>query len=192
MMLVLGLAVGAHCLTPVDQTAGWKQTTIPPDLPALAAPGDVDQFRAGEPALVLSEPRFEYRSDPHTGRLGLSFDVARGAQHLRVRFAHRLDGMKVDAWTQDSAGRVTPLLDGRRIAGDELQLDWRADTVEVVGVKLHHHLRERPIVEEWRSGQWELVSSQPSGVLSWRHPGGRKIELCDAPKQRLEVRGATP
>lgn len=199
MSALLAVAL-AHCLLPADQTAGWKQTPIPKSAPALAAPADVEQFRTGESALVLDPPRFQHSAEEVFGKLQLTFEVPRGAEHLRVRFRHDLDGMKVDATALDRQGRRMPLMDERRVGGDEVQVDWGPAEVAWVTLRLHHHLRERPVVREWRSGHQEIVSEAPSapaffrqsGMLIWRHPGGRRIELCDVPRQRLELQDWRP
>jgi hypothetical protein len=197
-MSPLPLLLLAQCLTPADQTAGWKHTPIPHGAPALAAPADVEQFRTGEPALVVDrDESFEHTSDKHTGSLDLFFRPPRNSQHLRITFAHRLDGMKVDAAVVDRRGLKMPLLDGHRVGGSELGLDWGHAEVAQVQVTLHHHLREAPVVYGWRAGSWETPSEldgapeafRTPGTLHWRHPGGRTVSLCNAPDRRLEVWG---
>lgn len=199
MSALLAVAL-ASCVAPQDQAAGWKQTPLARGAPALAAPADVEQFRSGERALVLSEPHFQHSAEEVFGTLQLTFEVPRDAEHLRVRFRHPLDGMKVDATALDRQGRRMPLMDQRRIGGDEVQVDWGPAEVAWVTLRLHHHLRERPVVSQWRSGRWEVPSEAASapaffhreGMLIWRHPGGRRIELCEAPKQRLELQDWRP
>jgi hypothetical protein len=197
-MNALMLLLLAHCFVPEDQAAGWKQTPIPANAPALAAPAEIEQFRTGERALVVEEAaHFEHSVVTHVGRAVVSFEVPRGAQHLRVRFAQSLDGMRVDARAVDPRGRVMLILDDRRVASDTVMLDWGPVEMERIEVTLHHHLRPRPVVAQWRAGSWEVVSELPGvpepfrrpGTLSWRHPGGRRVQLCDAPGRRLEVHG---
>lgn len=199
-MSALVLMLLAHCLVPEDQAAGWKQTAIPAKAPALAAPAEVGQFRTGEEALRVEETaRFEHSIDARVGRAVVTFEVPHDAQHLRVRFAQSLGGMKVDARAVDAGGRARLIVDGRRVSGDTLMLDWGPVSAERIEVTLHHHLRQRPVVAYWRAGWWEVISELPGvpeefrrpGTLSWRHPGGRRVQLCDAPGRRLEVRGTS-
>jgi hypothetical protein len=184
------------CVTPVDQTPGWKVAAVTAGAPALAAPEWVEQFRAGEPTLVLDEPAYQHAAKERLGRLELRFFVPEGTRHLRVRFAHRLDGMKVDARLLDDwHSRTMPLADGRRFGGDQVQFDWGPSSAREVEVTLHHHLRSKPVVLEWQSGRLEDVSPAFSmalepGTLAYRHPGEQRIELCNAPGRRLEVERA--
>lgn len=164
-MSALVLMLLAHCLVPEDQAAGWKQTAIPAKAPALAAPAEVGQFRTGEEALRVEETaRFEHSIDARVGRAVVTFEVPHDAQHLRVRFAQSLGGMKVDARAVDAGGRARLIVDGRRVSGDTLMLDWGPVSAERIEVTLHHHLRQRPVVAYWCAGWWEVISELPRGA----------------------------
>ena len=94
-----------------------------------------------------------------------------------------------------SGGRQFPLLKEKRTVEASLALDWNVADVDYIEVTVHHHFRHTPAVQRWRVGRMVMVSMDP-GVpegfraprsLYYRHPGGRLVELCNAPGQRLEL-----
>lgn len=192
--LVMLLAAGSpepSCYVPSDQTAGWKRVVLPEDAPALAAPPDVDQFRSDEPALLFEHNASTYLGafSEHPGRMDYRFQVPRDAHQLVLGFLEDLRGAKVDAMVY-AGGHSFPLLDERRLAGTQLALDWTMEGAELVVVSVHHHLREKPVVREWRVTRRLEPSRDPAmpeafrapRSLYFRHPGGgRRLELCDAP-----------
>ncbi|QSQ19601.1 hypothetical protein JY651_30340 [Pyxidicoccus parkwayensis] len=195
--LWLAMAPAGTCWLPDDQTAGWKRVELPPEAPALAAPEDVDQFRAGEPVRLVESDAKAYvgASSPKPGRMAYTFRFPRGTSRLEVSFLEPLRGAKVDA-TASAEGRTFPLLSERRQSGNTLVLDWNAADVDGVVVEVHHHLRERPVVRAWRTGRsvWpEREDSVPATFkaprsLYFLHPGGgRYVTLCQAPGRMLSL-----
>lgn len=193
-LLLSGVPTGP-CYVPSDQTAGWKRVELPADAPALAAPGGLEQFRAGEPALLSQvDPPSAYQgaSEGRLGRMVYAFQVPRGTVRMEVAFLNSLDGAKVDA-TAYVGGRAYPLLSERRQFGKELVLDWSMVGVDSLIIEVHRHLREKPVVLHWRvERQLVLTQELPadsafkgSRSLYFQHPGGRRIELCDSPGQRM-------
>ena len=183
------------CYVPSDQNAGWKQVVLPDDAPALAAPADLEQFRAGEHAVLREEdPQNVYlgASRQHPGRMAYTFRLPSGTSRVDLDFLDSLEGAKVDA-TVYAGPRAYPLLSERRQSGRQLMLDWGIAGADTLVVEVHHHLREAPVVRHWRvvrevSPSWE--ASLPMGFhaarsLFFLHPGGRRIELCEAPGQQL-------
>ncbi|KFA92686.1 hypothetical protein Q664_13880 [Archangium violaceum Cb vi76] len=75
------------------------------------------------------------------------------------------------------------------LAGTQLALDWAMEGVEQVVISVHHHLREKPVVRTWRVGRLLKPTEDPAMPEAFRaprslyflHPGGRGLELCDAP-----------
>lgn len=197
--LLLWLASGTPgdtCFVPSDQTAGWKRVVLPEEAPALAAPADVDQFRSGEPAFLFEEDASAYlgANEGHPGRTSYDFRVPRDARRLELGFLGDLRGAKVDA-VAHAGGRAFPLLDEKRLAGTQLAVEWRMADVDHVVVSVHHHLREKPVVRTWRVGRL-LKPGEDSAMpeafraprsLYFLHPGGRRLELCDAPGRRLQL-----
>jgi hypothetical protein len=185
------------CYVPSDQTAGWKRVELPQEAPALAAPEDLDQFRAGERALLTEvDPLNTYlgATERRFGRMAYTFRLPRGTSRLVVEFLDPLNGAKVDA-TAYVGPRAYPLLSERRQHHKELMLEWNVEGVDSLVVEVHHHLRERPVVRHWRVGR-EVWPSQEASVpagfqggrsLYFRHPGGRRMELCEAPSQRMQL-----
>jgi hypothetical protein len=197
--LVMVLAAGTPerpCFVPSDQTAGWKRVLLPEGAPALAAPEDVDQFRSGEPALLLQEDASAYlgADRPRPGRMAYTFRVPRDAHRLELGFLEDPRGAKVDAVAY-AGGRAFPLLDEKRHSGARLSLEWTMEGVDRVVVSVHHHLREKPVVHTWRVGRVLKPGEDPSvseafrasRSLYFRHPGGRRLVLCDAPGRRLQL-----
>lgn len=195
-VLLAGSPVGP-CYIPSDQTAGWKRVELPTEAPALAAPPELEQFRAGERALFLEEnPANTYlgASERRLGRMAYTFQLPKGASRLDVRFLDSLNGAKVDA-TAFVGGRAYPLLSERRQHGGRLVLEWNVEGVDSLVVEVHHHLRERPVVHHWWVGRgvWPSqeaatpASFQVPRALYYRHPGGRRVELCDTPHQPMQL-----
>lgn len=193
--LLLSAVPTGPCYVPSDQTAGWKRVELPAEAPALAAPEGLEQFRAGEPALLSQvDPPDTYRGahERQLGRMVYAFQVPKGTVRMEVSFLDSLNGAKVDA-TAYVGGRAYPLLSERRQFGKELALDWSVVGVDSLVLEVHRHLREKPVVRHWQVDR-EVVPSQElpadSGFkgtrsLYFRHPGGRRIELCDTPGQRM-------
>lgn len=192
-VLMLWLAAGAPgspCFVPTDQTAGWKRLTLPDESPALAPPEDVDWFRSGEPTLLVEEDTAAYAGAVQRGpgRMAYHFRVPPGTRALELGFLEDLRGAKVDAQAY-AGGAMLPLLDERRRAGTRLVLEWAREGVDEVVVTVHHHLRERPVVRTWRVSRQLVLGADPAlppafqvaRSLYFRHPGGRRVELCDAP-----------
>jgi hypothetical protein len=196
VVLLAAGSSGAPCYVPTDQTAGWKRVALPDDAPALAAPQDIDQFRTGEQALVFEDDPSTYigATEPLPGRTTYTFRSPAGARRLELTFAESLRSAKVDV-AVFSGGRMFPLLKEKRVAEASLALDWNVADVDYIEVTVHHHFRHTPAVQRWRVGRMIVVSTDP-GVpegfrtprsLYYRHPGGRVVELCNAPGQRLEL-----
>jgi hypothetical protein len=193
--LLLSAVPTGPCYVPSDQTAGWKRVGLPADAPALAAPEGIAQFRAGEPALFSQDdPSDAYRGtyERHFGRMVYVFRVPKGTVRLQVAFINSLDGAKVDA-TAYVGGRAYPLLSEKRQFGKEFTLEWSMEGVDSLIIEVHRHLREKPAVTHWRVDRQVVLSQElpadsafrGTRSLYFRHPGGRRIELCDTPGQRL-------
>ena len=141
--------------------------------------------------------------------MAYTFRVPRDARRLELGFLGDLRGAKVDAVAY-AGGRSFPLLDEKRLAGTQLALEWSMEGVEQVVVSVHHHLREKPVVRTWRVGRVLKPGEDAAMPESFRaprslyflHPGGRRLELCDAPgrtpralplaPERQRLRGDTP
>jgi hypothetical protein len=120
--------------------------------------------------------------------------VPRDARRLELGFLEDLRGAKVDAVAY-RGGRAFPLLDEKRLGGTQLALEWTMEGVDQVRVSVHHHLREKPVVRSWRVVRLLKPSEAPAMPESFRaprslyfhHPGGRRLELCDAPGRTLRL-----
>ncbi len=194
--LLAGTPVGP-CYVPSDQTAGWKRVELPAEAPALAAPGDIEQFRAGERALFTeADPPHTYlgATKRRSGRMAYTFRLPKDGSRMEVEFLESLDGAKVDA-TAYVGARAYPLLSERRQHGGRLALEWNVEGVDTLVVEVHYHLRERPVVRHWwvSRGVWpSQEAAVPTGfhaprALYFRHPGGRRIELCETPRQQMQL-----
>jgi hypothetical protein len=197
-LLAGGAAAEAKCYTPSDQTAGWKQVPIPDSDPALAAEPDIEQFRANEQALIwLRTDRGSVTLASHRpGKLEfLIRPESTDWRILELDFDRSLLGEKVDVVLHTPQGDV-PLWLERRASGSELHLEWSLPSVYAVTVRLHHHLREHPAILTFRAGVRAAPSQavllpwhfRSKGALYYRHPGGRTVELCDAPGRQLVLR----
>lgn len=199
LLLALALATSAEpsrCFTPSDQTAGWKQVTLPEGAAALAAPEGIDQFRPDEPARVLeSDPRAYLGGSPRgLGKTQFDFHAPQGSRSLALAFSYPLRGAKVDV-VGFAGGRSYPLLSERRIAGAELDLQWDIPGLDTLSVTVHEHFRESPVVKSWRIERLTTLADDPDlpasfklgRSLYFRHPGGRRLELCEAPGRTPEV-----
>ena len=76
--------------------------------------------------------------------------------------------------------------------GTGVEVQWDQPNVEEIVIAVHHHLRHMPVIARWRLGQtkstsenWLPAEFREPGFLYFRHPGGRRIELCEAPGRRL-------
>ncbi len=182
------------CFLPSDPSAGWKRVTLPDTAPALAAPEDVEQFRTGEPALAFEEDPRAYTgaTEEHLGRMAYTFQVPRDARRLELGFLEPLRGAKVDVVAY-AGSRAFPLLDEKRHAGSEVAAVWSMEGVDSVVVRIHRHFREKPVVRTWRVGRQVGPGAEglvPEGLrmprsLYFRHPGGRRLLLCEAPNRPL-------
>lgn len=193
---VVPVLAGQLCFTPPDQTAGWKRLDLTDDMPALAAPADVEQFRVGEPAWLLERDpsAFQGMTREHAGQSTFHFKLPKEARRLDVKFAEDLRGAKVDA-TAVAGGRQYNLFDGRRIADAQVSVEWGVPGVEALEITVHQHLRPVPVVAAWtvaRSVDLGAELDIPPAFrvtrsLYYRHPGGRTVALCDLPAQALTV-----
>jgi hypothetical protein len=170
---------------------------LPDAAPALAAPFELEQFRAGERALLTemdSPNTYLGATEKRFGRMQYTFRLPKGTWSLELEFLDSLNGAKVDA-TAYLGTREYPLLSERRVHGGKLLLEWNVEGVDTLEVQVHHHLRERPVVRHWRVGRQVVPSQeamvppgfQASRALYFLHPGGRHIELCDTPLQRMRL-----
>lgn len=178
---------GSHCFVTDDRTAGWKQAAVPKGAPALSAPEGTDQYRSGEPAWVERLPTAaDFTSRKVSwGTVVYDFYLPAGAQRMKVRFAQRLDGMRVEVRGSGEWTAQVPLQTERRYAGHDLDLGWTATGVQQVTVILHHHLRPEPLVSEWSSALLRTMPEQTPKTLHWYQPAGAHVELCDAPGRTL-------
>jgi hypothetical protein len=195
--LLLSTTPVRPCYVPADQTAGWKRVALPDAAPALAAPFELEQFRAGERAFLSEvDPQGTYlgATEGHFGRMRYTFRLPKGTSQLELEFLDSLNGAKVDV-TAYLGTREYPLLSERRQHGEQLVLQWNVEGVDTLEVQVHNHLRERPVVRHWRVGR-QVVPSQEASVptafhasraLYFLHPGGRRIELCDTPNQPMRL-----
>jgi len=185
------------CYVPSDQTAGWKRVELPAEAPALVAPWNIDQFRAGEYVNLRekdSQSVYLGASHRHPGRMAYSFRIPKGTFRVELGFLDSLDGAKVDA-TAYVGSRAYPLLSERRQSGQELTLEWNVADVDSLVVEVHHHLRGEPVVLHWWVDRNVVLSQEaplPSGFqtarsLYFRHPGGMRIQLCDIPGQLMTL-----
>lgn len=193
--LLLATTPAGPCYIPSDQTAGWKRVELPAEAPALAAPQGLEQFRAGERALLSQvdlPDTYLGATERRFGRMAYSFQLRKGTFRMQVDFLDSLNGAKVDA-TAYVGSRAYPLLSERRQSGRELRLDWSVVGVDRLVVEVHRHLRKKPVVLHWRvdrevSPSRELPAAsafQVARSLYFQHPGGRRIELCDTPGQPM-------
>jgi hypothetical protein len=195
--LLLATTPAGPCYVPSDQSAGWKRVELPAEAPALAAPVGLEQFRAGERALLSQVDPPDTYLGAHERRLGrmlYSFQLPKGTFRMRVDFLNSLDGAKVDV-TAYVGGRAYPLLSERRQFAKELMLDWNVVGVDRVIVEVHRHLREKPVVLHWRVARAVVPSEELPASSDFRvarsfyflHPGGQRIELCDTPGQQMAL-----
>ncbi len=102
---------------------------------------------------MTEQPLFRYSAaHRHHGQVELAFDVPPEARAIQVRFAQRLDGMRVEVRGGDASGRSIPLQPERRVGGDTVDVGWTPAGVREVTVVLHHHLRGEPVVVGWATG----------------------------------------
>jgi hypothetical protein len=171
-----------RCWTPRDQSPGWKQAALPAEAPALAAPPDVDQYRADEPALAWQEEGADATRWNSLGSADFALDVeGRHADAVELTFDARLGGAVVEARNLTAGGSYVVLSRTRRHE-PTVRLELADPATTRVVVTVHHHLRAEPRLVSWRSGRWQ----RPSGTapaLVYRQPEGRSIELCDRPEQ---------
>ncbi len=200
LSMLVALLAGQLCFTPPEQTAGWKRVDVPDGAPALAAPGDVRQFRTGEGAWLLEHDPSAYQgmSRDRAGRTTYRFQLPREARRLDVQFAEDLRGAKVDA-VATAGGRRFTLLDGRRVADKRMPVEWGVPGVEWLELTVHQHLRPVPVVAAWTVARWVDLGAEldippafrVTRSLYYLHPGGRTVELCHLPGQVPSVeRGA--
>ncbi|MCE9669698.1 hypothetical protein LY474_18030 [Myxococcus stipitatus] len=190
-------AAPVPCWSLVDDTPGWKRVVLPAEAPALAAPGDFEQFRSGEPVLLREVRLHDDVGSTHErpGRMAYTFQVAPGTTRLEVGFKESLQGAKVDA-TAFAGETALTLLDEVRVPGERLALEWKSETVDRVVVTVRYHLRGRPVVASWATSRRirpERDPSLPEGFrlprsLYFLHPGGPgAVLLCQRPGLDLRV-----
>jgi hypothetical protein len=188
---------GPICYVPSDQTAGWKQVRIPDAAPALSAPPNVDQFRTGEASVVWESDEGEYEGadEIRHGLVVYRFRLPRNARLLEVEFGEPLEGAKVAAYGIAGESRY-PLLHGKRSKGGSFLLEWEQPGLDYVFIEVHRHLRPVPTVRHFHIGRMAVLSNEQwldpgfraPRTLYFLHPGGRTVELCNAPARRLSVK----
>lgn len=192
-------ALLAQCFLLEDESPGWKQITLPPEAPQLAAPGGTEQFRSGDLAVVtlVTGDLLVASPGPRLGRSAFEFSLPAGAAGLSLRFARPLDGAKVDAVVDGYRGRQV-LLDERRVGGRSLALPLASPDATRVVVTVHAHLREAPTLEAATAERHVIPSQAPEFPAQLRlanslyvRSRGEPLELCQRPGQRLEVAAAS-
>jgi hypothetical protein len=150
--LFVSLLAAAPCFEPTDATPGWKIVALPPEAPALAAVGEIEQFRGGEQAMVVEEVKSAYRlpSRDLPGVSRFDFELRKDSRTLTVVFTEALRGAKVDVLAQGNNGPMQ-LMREVRVAGPELTLSWQDNEVWLVSIRVHDHLRRQPIVQSWKN-----------------------------------------
>jgi hypothetical protein len=211
LALALALpACGSPCFVADDATPGWKRVALPssdPSInppnnsadplaaqPSLAAPDGVEQFRAGEPAIVWGAARpGPPPGHPSPGVVEYRFPIP-DARVFECEFTAALDGALVDVDAETRFGAV-PLVAARRVRDRVVRVEWDRDDVRTLVVTVHHHLRPLPIAARSRAGTIALVDEPAhaacGAALYYRQPTGRRVELCPAPGRRLEVARAS-
>lgn len=200
LLSLLALAAGSapeRCMTPADQTAGWKRSALDASSPALAAPPEVSQFRSGERALLVEDGLLRYEGTVGSNPLRMEhlFRLGAGTQQLRVEFSEPLRGAKVDVTAYTTGGLTFPLLVERRMPGQQLELRLEREDFTQLIIRVHHHFRRPPVVRSARAERLVLISEVPGlpealripGSLYYLHPGGRTLTLCEAPGRVLRV-----
>ena len=190
-LLAFALSQGP-CFAATDSTPGWKQ--------GLAAPAGVDQFRSGELVTIVESRSalFLEGTDDGVGVTLFELKLDEGARSLEVRFGQSLRGAKVDAEASGELGKMT-LLREERIGAAKVSLAWGANDVRRLRVRVHQHLRKRPILDGYstvRRVPSERLDLSPafrvSGGLYYLQPVGPPVRLCVAPQQELTVQGQRP
>lgn len=183
--LVLVLAA---CVTPADQTPGWKAFPLE-QAPALAAAPELEQFRAGEKARIADRsPGLLVAEHPEGLSTRYTIAAGDGAQAFTLEFATSLRGAQVDV--EAEAGLARFRLSTSRVNGSLVNGRWNVPGVRRVDVVVHHHLRGRPAVAALEVERLAVVAAPGAspGTLYVHHPGGVRLELCDAPGRVLSVR----
>ncbi len=190
------LAATGPCFIASDATPGWKHVTLPGDAYALAAPDDVDQFRANEPVTIIDahEAMFLAGRDEGAGITAFDFRLGEGSRSLDVRFTESLQGAKVDVTAYGELGSMT-LMREQRIGAAKLALTWGPNDVQSVIVRVHHHLRKEPVLEGWKSvrrvASARVAASEAFKLdrsLYYRQPAGPAVLLCHDPDRELKLR----
>jgi hypothetical protein len=196
----IAVVVAATCFAPNDAAPGWKQVALPDDARALAAPEGVAQFRSDEWVTVVDERSELFLSGAESfgGRTSFELTLGEGGRSLEVHFERPLRGAKVDVTAWGPMGAMT-LMNEQRVGGATLALTWGANDVRVVTVRVHEHLRERPVVRAYRS-----VRQAPAATLHdspafrlprslyYLQPVGPLVTLCDEPGRVLIVPAGAP
>jgi hypothetical protein len=188
------LLVLASCVTPVDQSAGWKLVPVTADAPALAAEGEVEQARGGETVTVVDRRSSLIRvaEAARPGTMRYDVRLPEGATRVTLDFAKPLQYASVDVLAIGPALEL-PILEDKRVGGQRLEVELPKQRVSALRVVVHHHLRPRPALDvatvEWTgpASGVELPAWVPPGWLAYRHPGGRVVRLCDRPGQPMRL-----
>lgn len=178
----------AACVVPVDQAPGWKLVPVTADAPALAAEGEVEQVRGGEQVTVEDRrPSLLVGSDAsRPGSMRYDVRLPPGATRVALDFTKSLQNAEVDVVAVGGSVEL-PLLQEKRVGGAHLEVELPRRPVGLLRVVVHHHLRQRPVLDVatvyWRgpASGGELPAHVAPGWLAYRHPGGRVVRLCDEP-----------
>ena len=194
--LLAMLLAAAPCYFPVDGSPGWKQVSLPPDAPALAAPPDVAQFRTESTVELLDDHPQVYLTASRVGWGRSQFELTpgTGACTLDLELTAPLRGAKVDVSAWGSDGTMT-LMHEERVAGPALHLSWGESGVRTVWVVIHDHLREEPVIAHWRSACTVDAARLPVSdafrlgrSLYYHQPVGGRVPLCQSPETVLRMR----
>ena len=138
-MLAMATATAIALAAPVAGCWGsseWNPfARQPPPRPVVTTPIDADAVMISEPSPWMV--RYRVTLPPEC--------AASPAGTLKLRFAARLDGAKVDAFVEGPRQRVT-VLRGRRVGGDTVAVPLVPGTLDTVDVWVHRRLRSPPIV----------------------------------------------
>lgn len=199
LLLLLTADPTGRCFSPADARPGWKQVSLPPDAPALAAEGGIEQFRVGEPVVVHERhPDAMLSGYEHFGRTSFTLSPRAGACVLDLEFAAPLRGAKVDVLAYGPFSSDKTLLCEKRQPGSKLSVRWGDDHITRVDIVVHDHARESPVLARWETHCTHSAAQLPlsdafhvGGSLYYLQPPGPPVRLCHDPAVAMELNHET-